>query len=66
MATGIKTTVTCPLCKKEIPGVVDTLTRTDILMGHLVKDHGSRARPNLPQEGPPVPHGWGLKWPWRK
>ena len=66
MAAEIKTTVRCPLCGVLVPGVVDTLTRTDILMGHIISEHGFKARPASPMEGPPLPRGLGIRWPWRK
>ncbi len=66
MVAEIKTTVVCPLCKEEIPGVVDKITRSDVLMGHLVTVHGSQARPATPLEGPPLPRGLGIRWPWRQ
>ncbi len=66
MSTKIKTTVICPLCSREIPGVVDDLTRTDVLMGHIVTEHVIQLRPATPTEGPPLPRGLNVKWPWRK
>lgn len=66
MTTQIKTTVRCPLCGDEVPGVVDALSRTDILMGHIVSVHGGQIRPASVTEGPPLPRGLGIRWPWKK
>lgn len=66
MVATIKTTVVCPLCGRTIPGEVDMLTRTDILIGHIISEHGSQARPAMPHEGPPLPRALNVKWPWKK
>jgi len=60
-------TVECPLCHKlvELPEW-DNITRSDALAGHLVSVHGSKARPATPLEGPPLPRGLQIRWPWRK
>lgn len=60
-------TVECPLCGKEvlIPGY-DAVTRTDALMGHIVTEHVSKVRPATPVEGPPLPRGLNVRWPWKK
>ncbi len=62
----IKTTVRCLLCEEVLVGEIDSLTRTDILMGHVVGAHGGRARPASPIEGPPLPRGLGIRWPWKR
>ena len=60
-------TVKCPLCDDvlEVPDY-DSVTRSDILSGHIATKHISRIRPATPGEGPPLPRGLGIKWPWRK
>ncbi len=63
---SIKTDVRCPLCNAVIPGEVDDLARTDILIGHLASYHGSKVRPATPLEGPPLPRGLNIRWPWSK
>lgn len=60
-------TVECPLCGEvvEVPEY-DSITRTDALVGHIVTKHASRALPMPPTQGPPLPKGLNLRWPWKK
>ena len=60
-------TVECPLCNVtvEVPEY-NAVGRTDALLGHIITVHGSEARPATPMEGPPLPRGLGIKWPWRR
>jgi len=63
MAT--KVTVECPLCGEVLEVTeYDRVSRTDMLLAHIVTKHLSQVRPAAPQEGPPLPRGWGIKWPW--
>ena len=66
MSDQIKTTVCCPICGEKVPGVVNDLTRTDVLMGHIVSVHGGQIRPASIAEGPPLPRALGIRWPWKK
>jgi len=60
-------TVSCPICGEVITVPEwDTISRTDALVGHIVTVHGGQARPATPLEGPPLPRGLGVKWPWRR
>jgi hypothetical protein len=60
-------TVSCPICGEVITLTeFDTVSRTDALMGHIVKIHGGQARPATPYEGPPLPRALRIKWPWRR
>jgi len=63
VSSKIAASVVCPLCGDTIHGEVDSITRSDILMGHLVERHASKIRPSHPKEGPPLPRGLGIKWP---
>jgi hypothetical protein len=63
---AIKTSLHCPLCGDLIVGGVNAVTKSDLLMGHLVEKHGSKIRPASPKEGPPLPRGWNIRWPWHK
>lgn len=60
-------TVHCPLCDDdvEVPDY-DSMTRTDALAGHIISAHASKIRPATPKEGPPLPHGFKIKWPWKE
>jgi len=60
-------TVTCPLCGDSVPiPEYNSISRTDVLAGHIVTEHVSQIRPATPTEGPPLPRGGGIRWPWRK
>jgi len=60
-------TVSCPICGEVITVTEwDTVSRTDALIGHIVKSHGAQVRPSTPLEGPPLPRGLGIKWAWRR
>ena len=67
MATRTEITVTCPLCNAvvEVPEY-DKLTRTDALIAHIITSHASQLRPATPLEGPPLPWGLNIRWPWKK
>ena len=60
-------TVECPLCGKpvEVPEFNKT-TRSDALLTHIASEHIGAIRPTTPSEGPPLPRGWGVRWPWKK
>ncbi len=60
-------TVECPLCGEsvEIPEY-NKVTRSDALVAHIASEHISAIRPATPREGPPLPRGWGVRWPWKK
>ena len=66
MSSKIAASVVCPLCGDTIHGEVDSITRSDILMGHLVERHASKIRPSHPKEGPPLPRGLNIRWPGRE
>jgi hypothetical protein len=60
-------TVECPLCQEVLEVTeYDSITRTDVLAGHIVTKHASKALPMPPTEGPPLPRSLKLRWPWRK
>ena len=61
----IKSSVVCPLCGEQVSGEINVVSRTDLLVGHLVSYHGSKVMPPTPAEGPPLPKVLGIKWPWR-
>lgn len=66
-ATIAPVTVQCPLCKEDVKVEdYDSITRTDALMGHIVTRHTSKVLPMPPQEGPPLPKGANVRWPWRE
>lgn len=60
-------TVECPFCGKkiEVPEY-DNITRSDALIGHIATEHISAIRPAAPYEGPPLPRGLDVRWPWKK
>lgn len=65
--TIMPATVECPLCGKTVPiPGYDAITRTDALAGHIATEHVSKIRPATPLEGPPLPRGLGIRWPWMK
>lgn len=59
---AIKTSLRCPLCNALIEGYVNGNTKSDLLLGHLTDKHG----PASPIDGPPLPRGLNIRWPWRK
>jgi len=60
-------TVHCPLCDKPVEVTeYNMLTRTDALVGHIAAAHVGKIMPPLPSEGPPLPKGLNIKWPWSK
>jgi hypothetical protein len=63
---AIKTSLHCPLCGNLIEGYVNDVTKTDLLMGHIATEHVSKIRPASPKEGPPLPRGLNIRWPWSK
>ncbi len=60
-------TVTCPLCGETLEVTEwDAVTKTDVLVGHIAVEHGSKVRPSTPDEGPPLPRVLHIRWPWRR
>ena len=57
-------TVECPLCGQKIEILeYDSISRSDALVGHIAAAHIGKIMPPLPNEGPPLPRGLGIKWP---
>lgn len=60
-------TVKCPLCGDEVEvPEYDSMTRTDALLGHIASAHAVKILPATPTEGPPLPRGLKITWPWKK
>jgi hypothetical protein len=59
---AIKTSLHCPLCNDLIEGYINGNTKSDLLLQHLADKHG----PASPKDGPPLPRGLNIKWPWRR